>query len=148
MPSVLQRLRSICLALPDTRETLTWGEPHFRVGDKIFAGCGDEGGRATIGFKLEKPHAEARVRDDPRFSVAPYVGRHGWVSLAATRIDDWEEVRALIHESYRLIAPKASRAKLDAGPARRLPSALLTKKRKRARVTAPRSPRPVRRGGG
>ncbi len=32
-------MRKICLSLPDTKETLTWGEPHFRVGDKIFAGA-------------------------------------------------------------------------------------------------------------
>ena len=37
----LARLRKICLALPDTKETLTWGEPHFRVGEKIFCGFGD-----------------------------------------------------------------------------------------------------------
>ncbi len=120
MTTVLQRLRAICLALPDTKETLTWGEPHFRVGDKIFAGCGDEQGRLKIGFKLEKEHAEARVAHDPRFTPAPYVGRHGWVSLDAVRIKNWDEVRALIAESYRLIAPKVSRAKLagDAPPAK------------------------------
>ena len=37
----LERVREICLALPDTRETLTWDSPYFRVGDKIFAGYGD-----------------------------------------------------------------------------------------------------------
>jgi predicted DNA-binding protein (MmcQ/YjbR family) len=134
MPTVLARLRSICLALPDTRETLTWGEPHFRVGDKIFAGCGDERGRTVIGFKLEKAHAEARVRDDPRFSVAPYVGRHGWVSMDAQGVKDWGEVAALIHESYGLIAPKASRAKL-AAPAVPRPA------RRRASQRAPRRAR-------
>ena len=54
----LQKMREICLALPDTKETLTWGSPHFRVGEKIFAGYSEEDGRLSIGFKLEKPHAE------------------------------------------------------------------------------------------
>ena len=27
----MQRVREICLALPDTKETLTWGSPYFRV---------------------------------------------------------------------------------------------------------------------
>ncbi|MEO2016269.1 MAG: DUF1801 domain-containing protein [Fuerstiella sp.] len=31
---VLERLRGICLSLPKTKETLTWGKPHFRVGEK------------------------------------------------------------------------------------------------------------------
>jgi predicted DNA-binding protein (MmcQ/YjbR family) len=102
----LARMRAICLALPDTRETLTWGAPHFRVGDKIFASCGAHKGRMAIGFKLTKPHAEAVIHD-PRFERAPYVGRHGWVSMHASMIDDWSAVRAMIHESYSLIAPPA-----------------------------------------
>ena len=45
---ILNRLRRICLELPDTHETLTWGEPHFRVRDKIFAGFGEEKDWLTI----------------------------------------------------------------------------------------------------
>ena len=56
-PSALERMREICLSLPDTKETPTWGSPHFRVGDKIFAGCGEEKGKGSIGFKLEMAHA-------------------------------------------------------------------------------------------
>lgn len=108
---ILTKMREICLALPDTKETITWGQPHFRVGDKIFSGYGDEKGKKVIGFKLEMDHADAML-DDPRFWRAPYVGHKGWVSMDATQVRDWEEVRLLIHESYRLIAPKKSLAKL------------------------------------
>jgi len=111
--TVLAKMRKICLALPDTKETLTWGQPHFRVGEKIFAGCGAEKGRLTLGFKLEMDHADLRVQD-PRFERAPYVGHKGWVSMDADGIRDWDEVRALVLESYRLIAPKRSFAKLTA----------------------------------
>lgn len=109
--SVLTALRRICLRLPDTTETLTWGEPHFRVANKIFCGCGDEKGRLTIGFKLEKDHAAA-ILGDPRFSRAPYVGRYGWVSMDAASIRNWGEVEMLVRESYGLIAPRASLARL------------------------------------
>jgi predicted DNA-binding protein (MmcQ/YjbR family) len=109
--SALAAMRRICLSLPDTKETLTWGQPHFRVDDKIFSGCGDEKGRLTIGFKLEMEHAAA-ILSDPRFTRAPYVGRYGWVSLDASQVDDWKEVEMLVRESYSLIAPKASTAKL------------------------------------
>jgi predicted DNA-binding protein (MmcQ/YjbR family) len=112
-PSVLSRMREICLSLPDTKETLTWGQPHFRVGDKIFAGCGDEKGRAVIGFKLEMDHADA-ILQDPRFWRAPYVGHKGWVSMDASTVEDWEEVRPLVLESYRLIAPKRTVARMGA----------------------------------
>ena len=109
--SVLSALRRICLRLPDTTETLTWGEPHFRVANKIFCGCGDEGGRLKVGFKLEKDHAAA-ILGDPRFSRAPYVGRYGWVSMDAAGIRNWGEVEMLVRESYGLIAPRASLTKL------------------------------------
>lgn len=107
----LERMREICLALPGAHETITWGEPHFRVGDKIFAGCGGEKGVVALGFKLEKEHARALIARDPRYRPAPYVGKHGWVSVDAHDVDDWEAVRAFVEESFRLIAPKrASKA--------------------------------------
>ena len=115
---ILDQLRRICLALPDTRETLTWGQPHFRVHDKIFAGFGEEKDRLVVGFKLEMAHADVLIQEE-RFWRAPYVGRHGWVSMDALAIDDWSEVEDLVNESYRLIAPKKSIAKLDSAEAER-----------------------------
>ena len=109
--TILAKMREICLSLPDTKETLTWGQPHFRVGEKIFAGCGDHKGRLTIGFKLEMDHADALVQDD-RFQRAPYVGHKGWVSMDAAEIRSWGEVKMLVLESYQLIAPKKTFARL------------------------------------
>ena len=109
----LTQMRNLCLSLPDTQETPTWGAPHFRVGDKIFAGYGEKEGRSSIDFKLAMLHAEAVIREDPRFSRAPYVGHKGWVSMDVTGLADWDEVRPLVLESYRLIAPKKTLAKLD-----------------------------------
>ena len=114
--SPLTEMRRICLSLPETTETPTWGEPHFRVRRKIFAGCGNHGGVITIGFKLEREHADQAVRD-PRFTRAPYVGQHGWISMDAKGVRDWGEVRALVLESYRLIAPKALWAVVRGGKA-------------------------------
>jgi predicted DNA-binding protein (MmcQ/YjbR family) len=104
--SPLNEMRRICLGLPEATETMTWGQPHFRVRGKIFAGFGDHGGTESIGFKLEREHADAAIQD-PRFTRAPYVGQHGWISMDVKGVRDWGEVRALVLESYRLIAPKA-----------------------------------------
>jgi predicted DNA-binding protein (MmcQ/YjbR family) len=112
----LKQISDICLTLPDTELTMTWGEPHFRVAGKIFAGYGKEKGRETIGFKLEMEHADILVQNDRRFTRAPYVGHKGWVSMDANSIKDWDEVRRLVLESYRLIAPKKTLAKLDGAP--------------------------------
>lgn len=112
--AALAKMRAICLSFPDTKETRTWGTPHFRVTDKIFAGYGDEKGVASIGFKLEMAHAKAILRDK-RFTPAPYVGHKGWVSMDVSGAVDWDEVRDLVEESYELIAPKKSLAKLSPG---------------------------------
>ncbi len=108
--AALRKMRAICLALPDTKETPTWGQPHFRVGDKIFSGLGEEKGVLTVGAKLEMDHADAMVRR-PGFSRAPYVGHKGWVSIDVGKVKDWGEIEALVHESYRLIAPKKTVAR-------------------------------------
>jgi len=133
--SVLDHMRAICLALPETRETLTWGQPHFRVGERIFAGCGEEKGRVVIGFKLDMDHADAVIQD-PRFWRAPYVGHKGWVSMDANAVADWNEVRPLVLESYRLIAPRRTVAKLDGGAAPAAPKASNKKAPKAARKKA------------
>jgi len=145
--STLTEMRRICLALPESTETTTWGQPHFRVRGKIFAGCGDHGGTLTLGFKLEREHADAAIRD-PRFARAPYVGQHGWISMDAKGVRDWGEVRALVLESYRLIAPKTLWAAVQGGkaaakakkkfPARRKPGARSAPSRTRKRSGATR----------
>jgi predicted DNA-binding protein (MmcQ/YjbR family) len=109
--AAFQKVRALCLALPDTKLTMTWGSPHFRVGEKIFCGFGAEGGKQVMGVKLGKSHARSIVKE-ARFWPAPYVGKHGWVSMDVSQRKGWEEVEQLIRESYELIAPKASLAKL------------------------------------
>src|SRR5689334_7622477 len=109
--AALKQVRALCLALPDTKLTMTWGSPHFRVGEKIFCGFGAEDGKQVLGVKLEMSHARSIIKDT-RFWPAKYVGKHGWVSMDVTRRKSWDEVAALIRESDELIAPKASRAKL------------------------------------
>lgn len=115
-----RKVREIYLSLPDTEETPTWGSPHFRVAGKIFGGLGDAD-RTTISMKLEMEHADAMVQSDRRFSRAPYVGHKGWVTVDVTDVEDWEEIRLLVNESYRLIAPKRTLAKLAAPAAEREP---------------------------
>ena len=108
-----EKVREICLALPDTVETMTWGSPHFRVKDKIFAGFGGEGERPTVGVKLEKEDASFLVASDPRITRAPYVGKHGWITMDVGGRVSWTRVREYVETSYRLIAPKRSIKKLD-----------------------------------
>ncbi len=114
--AIMNKIREICLSFPDAVETETWGKPHFRVNNKIFAGCGDENGKFVIGFKPDMDHAKSVVQA-PGFWPAPYVGHRGWVSMDVSQLKDWQALREFVEESYRLIAPKRSVAKLDVSSA-------------------------------
>ncbi|WP_018183847.1 MmcQ/YjbR family DNA-binding protein [Kaistia granuli] len=101
------RLRELCLALPEVVEQETWGDPTFRVGDKIFAmvKSGDE--RLSVWIKAPQGSQMVLVGADPaRFFVPPYVGSKGWVGIRLDEDPDWQEVADLVRRSYQLIAPK------------------------------------------
>ena len=113
----LEKLRKICLELPGTKETLTWGHPNFRVGDKIFASYGDNedgSGAKSYSFKAEKTLQAALCSSDPkRFAPSHYVGQHGWTTVKIAKKTDWAEVEMFVLGSYRLIAPKKLVKALD-----------------------------------
>ena len=90
----------------ESEETEKWGKPHFCVAGKIFAGCGEEGGVPTLGFKLAKEAAVALIASDSRVSEAPYVGRHGWVTMELRGRVPWRRVEGWIRTSWTLVAPK------------------------------------------
>ena len=120
-PSPLTRLRKLCLALPEAHEVEAWGEPTFRVRNKLFAMYAAPnnhhgGGRPAVWCKAAPGNQSLMVRAAPdRFFVPPYVGPSGWVGVWLDRGPDWTEVRELMRDSYRLIAPKKLQAALDAG---------------------------------
>ena len=102
MTSVVERLQQISLALPETHEEVTWGSDlTFRVRTKIYCFPGE----ASMTVKVPKD-ALIGLLDDPRFALAPYVGRFGWLTMQLVEPVDWIEVESLVRGSYRLIAPK------------------------------------------
>lgn len=112
---VLKKLQKICLALPDTKETLTWGKPHFRVGEKIFCGCGEGDGRIRISMKADRADQQVLIKL-PGIEKAAYVGNSGWISIDPAVFAEWDEIENLIVDSFRLIAPKRTVARLDSEP--------------------------------
>lgn len=44
----VERLRRICLALPGASEKQAWGDPTFRVRDRIFAMVKSGDGRCSL----------------------------------------------------------------------------------------------------
>jgi hypothetical protein len=118
-PTPLARLRKVCLALPEAHEVEAWGEPTFRVRNKLFAMYAASnnhhgGGRPAVWCKAAPGNQALMVRAEPdRFFVPPYVGPSGWVGVWLDRRPDWSEVRELMRDSYRLVAPKKLAAQLE-----------------------------------
>jgi ketoreductase len=52
----LQKLRSLCLALPEAKEIEAWGHPTFRAGKKMFAGFGEQDGDLSLAVNLTAPY--------------------------------------------------------------------------------------------
>lgn len=106
-PERLERLRKICLALPGAVEKEAWGDPTWRVHDKIFAAQKGnyDGGRPSVWLKGMEGAQEMLVASDPEcFFVPPYVGHKGWIGvyLDTPRVR-WSMLADLIAESHRLV---------------------------------------------
>src|SRR5213078_2352652 len=94
----LQRVRSLCLALPESAEVEAWGHPTFRAGKKMFAACGEDDGKLSLGLKMSFERQDELLRDG-RFYPTPYAARQGWVSLHLDNKTDWDEIRRLVGEA-------------------------------------------------
>jgi hypothetical protein len=118
----LQRVRELCLALPETSERLSHGAPTFFVrGKRSFVTVltdhhGD--GRFAIWCAAADGMQRALVEADPeRFFVPPYVGHRGWLGVRLDRGVDWEELAGIVEDAYADVAPaslvEAARAATD-----------------------------------
>jgi len=109
----LERLRRICLALPETSEKVSHGEPTFWVGGRMFATFDNHHhGAPHLGVWLAMPLGaqEALVYQDPkRFFVPPYVGVRGWVGVRLDGRPSWKTVEKVVREAYKFIHPPRPR---------------------------------------
>jgi hypothetical protein len=116
---LLAKLRTLIEPLPETSEKLSHGAPTWWGGKKTFAsyhdGHYDEGRRGVV-IKAPDGAQQSLVDADPnRFYRPKYVGPSGWIGVRLEGQVDWEQVRFLLIEGYRLVAPKRALAKLDIG---------------------------------
>jgi predicted DNA-binding protein (MmcQ/YjbR family) len=103
---LLAAVRAACAALPNVVEQIDgFGHTTFRVGKKSFviAGMGEDG--TSISIKADRANQALLVSRGPYYRT-PYIGQHGWVSVDAPLDQNWDEIRGLIEDAYRLAAPK------------------------------------------
>lgn len=116
----VERVRAICLALPEATEKVAWGEPTWRVKDKIFGQYDNNhhnAGRVGIWFKSTHEVRDTYVQDDDeRYYVPPYVGHRGWIGVRLDVDVDWDRFEEIATMAWRLTAPKKLLAAFDAEP--------------------------------
>ncbi len=120
---LLDRVRQLCAALPESTEKESWGRPTFRT-TKIYAiygspaAAGREASPTALIFMPDDDERPALL-EDGRFWSPPYYGPSGWLALDLDEDTDWDEVAELLASSYRQVAPKRLVAQLDAERAAR-----------------------------
>ena len=126
-PDVLERVRSMCEALPETHEQTAWVGVRWLIRHHTFAhllmvvdgkpqsharAVGTDGPFTVLTFKAPASEVEAfAAMGDPYF-----YGGWGRDSVGLVLDDDtgWDEVEELVTDSYREVAPRMLVSRLDA----------------------------------
>lgn len=129
-PEPLRKLRAICLGLPEVQEQPAWAGIRWCIANKNFAhaltiedgwppayaaaAC-VAGPAGVLTFRFDRRRTGAQ-----RFERRPFFKPVWFDNIAGLLLDDetdWDEVEALVTESYAVLAPKRLRARLDRGGA-------------------------------
>jgi hypothetical protein len=125
-PEVLDRLRPICLGLPESYEEPAWVGTRWRIRKRTFAHV------RTVDPDHPVAHARAVEPDRPACVLVfrapgdeiaalvavgyPFYKPDWGPTVLGMALDDdtaWDEVAELLAESYRLLAPKRLAARVD-----------------------------------
>ena len=109
--TALDRVREICLALPDTSERMSHGSPHFFAGKRNFVAYWNnhhEDGRHCLWCAAPEGAQRLMVEADPRqFFVPPYVGFRGWLGVNLDQGLDWEEIAGIVSAAHRSVTERS-----------------------------------------
>jgi hypothetical protein len=107
-----ETVRQLALALPGAEEGTSYGTPAFKVRGKLFVRLHQSGDSIVV--RIDESERTMRMRADPK---AYYITDHYLnyplmlVRFSSVYLDD---LRVLLEESWRRVAPKRLIAALDA----------------------------------
>lgn len=132
--------RKLMLAFPGATANVQWGEDHvFKIGGKMFAVIGMQGGKFSgLSFK-SAPDSFALLTELPGIRPAPYLARAQWVALDDLAALPAEQLAAYLRRAYEIVLGNLPR-KQQASIARASPGAAAPARNRRSST-----PRPGRR---
>lgn len=105
----LRRVRKACLALPETTEKISHGEPTFFVKKRVFAMFSNnhhQDGHVAVWLPAPPGLQEALIEEEPEtYYRPPYVGVSGWVGVELDSITD-DALAAHIRQAWQFITTK------------------------------------------
>jgi predicted DNA-binding protein (MmcQ/YjbR family) len=109
-----KKVLEYALGLPGVYLDHPWGEDVAKVGKKVFAFLGTDGGDDPgMSVKLRESREQALLA--PGAEPTGYgLGDAGWVTIPFAGAPPLPVLRDWVEESYRIIAPKRIVAELDA----------------------------------
>ncbi|MEX3105906.1 MULTISPECIES: MmcQ/YjbR family DNA-binding protein [unclassified Streptomyces] len=97
-------VRRIALSLPDTTEKVAWSMPTFRVAGKMFVTLPED--ETSIAVRCPKEERDELVLAEPgKFWIADHEAQFAWVRARLAAVEDEEELRAILADSWRQAAP-------------------------------------------
>lgn len=114
----LARVRTVCASLPEVTERPSHGSPAWFVRDKktIAMFVDDHHGDGILGIWCAAPPGvqEQMIDEDPDvFFRPPYVGHRGWIGVRLSKTVTNGELRSILEDACRVVAPKTLVARLD-----------------------------------
>ena len=107
---MLERLRKLCLALPETSERLSHGAPSFFVKEKkcFLMVLDDHHGDGRLALWCAAPPGNQELlvaANAERFFRPPYVGHRGWLGVRFNDGVDWDELEGIVEDAFATVAP-------------------------------------------
>lgn len=100
----IERVRKICLALPDATEKLSHGEPTWFAGGRVFATLSNNhhnDGNVAVVCNAPEGAQKALIEAEPEhIYYPPYVGGGGWIGVRLDTGLDWKMIAALIEQAH------------------------------------------------
>jgi hypothetical protein len=110
--AALDRVRELCLSLPEVIERPSHGAPTWFVrGKQSFVTFHDDhhgDGRLALWCAASDGAQAGLVAGAPEHYFVPaYVGHRGWVGVRLDRNLEWDAIAGAVEEAYIAVAPKA-----------------------------------------